>query len=222
MSETKPDRCSRFGRDTSFGRHQFEARREEQRAHRLVQAPFVCQQDPTIPHRCSTATAMTSTTITRSWTADFSPATTLRQEKKSTGSNASTSNRIPTAFTASPWATKERYNGKIFCLSEDGDTYVIRKPVLPALLRKPSYDDRRQHNDAVVAGKGCQGKEEATERQVGPAWSLKVPDQKIQSSQACCQVEDHIGHQNEPERCEVNFGYQKPRQSHKRNDTACS
>jgi hypothetical protein len=25
-------------------------------------------------------------------------------------------------FTASPWA----YNGKIFCLSEDGDTFVIR------------------------------------------------------------------------------------------------
>ena len=30
--------------------------------------------------------------------------------------------RLPGQFTASPWA----YGGKVFCLSEEGDTFVVR------------------------------------------------------------------------------------------------
>ena len=48
------------------------------------------------------------------------PATTLRPAKKCTASGGSGPER--SAFTASPWA----YDGKIFCLSEDGDTFVIQ------------------------------------------------------------------------------------------------
>jgi outer membrane protein assembly factor BamB len=40
-------------------------------------------------------------------------------------------------FTASPWA----YNGKVFCLSEDGDTYVIEAGPRYKLIRKNSLDE---------------------------------------------------------------------------------
>src|SRR5207344_1369280 len=41
------------------------------------------------------------------------------------------------AFTSSPWA----YNGKIFCLSEDGDTFVLQAGPEYKLLRKNSLDE---------------------------------------------------------------------------------
>jgi outer membrane protein assembly factor BamB len=53
-----------------------------------------------------------------------------------------------TAFTASPWA----YNGKIFCLSEDGDTFVIQAGAEYKLLGKNSLDEMCMATPAMARG----------------------------------------------------------------------
>jgi outer membrane protein assembly factor BamB len=50
------------------------------------------------------------------------------------------------AFTASPWA----YGGKIFCLSEDGDTFVIRAGPAFELLGKNSLGELCMATPAIV------------------------------------------------------------------------
>lgn len=50
------------------------------------------------------------------------------------------------AFTASPWA----YNGKIFCLSEDGDTYVIQAGPEYKVLGKNSLDELCMATPAIA------------------------------------------------------------------------
>lgn len=52
------------------------------------------------------------------------------------------------AFTASPWA----YNGKIFALSEDGDTFVIQAGREYKLLGKNSLDEMCMATPAIVDG----------------------------------------------------------------------
>ena len=51
-------------------------------------------------------------------------------------------------FTASPWA----YNGNIFALSEDGDTFVIRAGLEFAVLRKNSLGEMALATPAVAGG----------------------------------------------------------------------
>jgi outer membrane protein assembly factor BamB len=53
-----------------------------------------------------------------------------------------------TAFTSSPWA----YNGKIFCLSEDGDAFVIQAGPEFKLLGKNSLDEMCMATPAMVRG----------------------------------------------------------------------
>ena len=56
---------------------------------------------------------------------------------------------IDNGFTASPWA----YNDKIFLLSEDGDTYVVRAgPEFEVLLHKNSLDEMALATPAVAHG----------------------------------------------------------------------
>jgi len=52
------------------------------------------------------------------------------------------------AFTSSPWA----YNGKIFCLSEDGDTFVIQAGGEYKLLGKNSLDELCMATPAIAKG----------------------------------------------------------------------
>ena len=52
------------------------------------------------------------------------------------------------AFTASPWA----YNGKVFLLSEDGDTYVVQAGSEFKLLGKNSLNEMSLATPAVVRG----------------------------------------------------------------------
>lgn len=52
------------------------------------------------------------------------------------------------AFTSSPWA----YNGKIFCLSEDGDTFVIQAGPEYKLLGKNSLDEMCMATPAIASG----------------------------------------------------------------------
>jgi outer membrane protein assembly factor BamB len=51
-------------------------------------------------------------------------------------------------FTASPWA----YNGKIFVLSEDGDTFVVQAGPEYKLLRKNALNEMSMATPAVVRG----------------------------------------------------------------------
>lgn len=51
-------------------------------------------------------------------------------------------------FTSSPWA----YNGKIFCLSEDGDTYVIQAGTEYKLLGKNSLGELAMATPAIAKG----------------------------------------------------------------------
>ena len=51
-------------------------------------------------------------------------------------------------FTASPWA----YNGKIFLLSEDGDTFVVQAGPEYKLLRKNALNEMSMATPAVVRG----------------------------------------------------------------------
>ena len=53
-----------------------------------------------------------------------------------------------TGFTASPWA----YNGKIFALSEDGDTYVMQAGPEFKVLGKNSLDEMTLATPAVANG----------------------------------------------------------------------
>ena len=53
------------------------------------------------------------------------------------------------SFTSSPWA----YNGKIFCLSEEGDTYVIKAGPDYELLGKNSLEEFCVASPAVAQGK---------------------------------------------------------------------
>jgi len=55
---------------------------------------------------------------------------------------------IGNGFTASPWA----YNGKIFLLSEDGDTYVVQAGPEFKVLGKNSLDEMSLATPAVVRG----------------------------------------------------------------------
>ncbi|HEV8145121.1 MAG TPA: PQQ-binding-like beta-propeller repeat protein [Bryobacteraceae bacterium] len=50
------------------------------------------------------------------------------------------------AFTSSPWA----YNGKIFCLSEEGKTFVVKAGEKFELLRENSLDEMAQATPAMV------------------------------------------------------------------------
>ena len=52
------------------------------------------------------------------------------------------------AYTSSPWA----YNGKIFCLSEDGDTFVLQAGPEYKLLGKNSLDEMCMATPAIVNG----------------------------------------------------------------------
>src|SRR5262249_27316618 len=52
------------------------------------------------------------------------------------------------AFTASPWA----YNGKIFCLSEDGDTFIIQAGGDVKFLGKNSLDEMCMATPAIARG----------------------------------------------------------------------
>ena len=52
------------------------------------------------------------------------------------------------AFTSSPWA----YNGKIFCLSEDGDTFVIEAGPEFKLIGKNSLDEMCMATPAISKG----------------------------------------------------------------------
>ncbi len=52
------------------------------------------------------------------------------------------------AFTSSPWA----YNGKLFCLSEDGDTFVIQAGGEYKLLGKNSLDELCMATPAMARG----------------------------------------------------------------------
>lgn len=52
------------------------------------------------------------------------------------------------AFTSSPWA----YNGKLFCLSEDGDTFVIQAGKDYKLLGKNSLDEMCMATPAIARG----------------------------------------------------------------------
>lgn len=52
------------------------------------------------------------------------------------------------AFTSSPWA----YNGKIFCLSEDGDTFVIQSGPEFKVLAKNSLDEMCMATPAIARG----------------------------------------------------------------------
>ncbi|HTY60911.1 MAG TPA: PQQ-binding-like beta-propeller repeat protein [Acidobacteriota bacterium] len=51
-------------------------------------------------------------------------------------------------FTTSPWA----YNDRIFCLSEDGDTYVVQASSEFKVLRKNSMDDACMASPAIAGG----------------------------------------------------------------------
>ena len=51
-------------------------------------------------------------------------------------------------FTASPWA----YNGKIFALSEDGDTFVIQAGPEFKVLGKNSLDEMALATPAIARG----------------------------------------------------------------------
>jgi outer membrane protein assembly factor BamB len=51
-----------------------------------------------------------------------------------------------TAFTTSPWA----YNGKLFCLSEEGQTFVIAAGETFKLLHMNALDDMAQASPAIV------------------------------------------------------------------------
>ena len=51
-------------------------------------------------------------------------------------------------FTTSPWA----YNDRIFCLSEDGETYVVQAGSEFKLLRKNSIDDACMASPAIAGG----------------------------------------------------------------------
>ena len=51
-----------------------------------------------------------------------------------------------TAFTTSPWA----YNGKLFCLSEEGQTFVISTDGEFKLLHVNELDDMAQASPALV------------------------------------------------------------------------
>jgi len=52
------------------------------------------------------------------------------------------------AFTASPWAA----NGKLFALSEDGDTFVIAAGPEYKLLHKNSLDELSMATPAIARG----------------------------------------------------------------------
>ena len=52
------------------------------------------------------------------------------------------------AFTACPWA----YNGKVFCLSEDGDTFVAQAGPEYKLLAKNSVGEMCMATPAIARG----------------------------------------------------------------------
>jgi outer membrane protein assembly factor BamB len=66
-----------------------------------------------------------------------------------TGKPAYEKQRLPaSAFTASPWA----YHGKVFCLSEDGDTVVVQAGPEFKVLGKNSLDEMCMATPAIARG----------------------------------------------------------------------
>ncbi len=57
--------------------------------------------------------------------------------------------RASATFTASPWA----YNGKIFCLSEDGETFVVEAGDEFKVLRQNDLDELCLATPAMAQGK---------------------------------------------------------------------
>ncbi len=53
-----------------------------------------------------------------------------------------------TGFTASPWA----YNGKVFALSEDGDTFVMNAGPAFTLLGRNGLDEMTLATPAIAKG----------------------------------------------------------------------
>ena len=56
--------------------------------------------------------------------------------------------RLDGAFTASPWA----YNGRVFALNEDGDTYVVQAGAEYRLMGKNSLDEMCMATPAIAQG----------------------------------------------------------------------
>jgi len=55
---------------------------------------------------------------------------------------------VPASFTASPWA----YNGRIFVMSEDGDTYVLQAGPAFKVLGKNSLNEMTLASPAIANG----------------------------------------------------------------------
>ena len=69
-------------------------------------------------------------------------------DRASRSTAASASSADTSGFTASPWA----YNGKIFALSEDGDTFVIQAGPEFKVLGKNSLDEMALATPAIARG----------------------------------------------------------------------
>jgi hypothetical protein len=55
---------------------------------------------------------------------------------------------MASGFTSSPWA----YNGKIFAMSEDGDTFVMQAGPEFKVLRENALDEMTLATPAIVRG----------------------------------------------------------------------
>ena len=115
---------------------------------------FIAWSMPT-RRRTTRRRSSTATTTTRCSIAASSPATTRRTGKEIYGRQRIAADA--SGFTTSPWA----YNGKIFAMSEDGDTYVIQAgPEFKVLgknslgemtLATPAFARQPDHPDGVEA-----------------------------------------------------------------------
>ena len=119
-------------------RHHVEHGRDEQRVCGVVAAAGGAVQP--IADRATTGST------TRCSTAGSSPRTTRAREPRCTGRQ-----RIDPAgvgFTASPWAA----NGRLYAISEDGDTYVIKAGPKYELLAKNSLGEMTMATPAMAQG----------------------------------------------------------------------
>ena len=87
-----------------------------------------------------------ATPTTRCSTAGSSPPTTRGRAARSTPRQRITGDA--SGFTSSPWA----YNGRIFAMSEDGDTYVIQAGPEFKVLGKNSLNEMTLATPAVARG----------------------------------------------------------------------
>ena len=125
-------------RPGAIGRHLAQSR--TQQATSTSRGTSRCSA-PTTPRRWSTATTTTPCSIAASFSA-----TTREPARRYTAASGSRPRRA--GFTASPWA----YNGKIFLLSEDGDTFVVQAGPEFKLLGKNSLNEMSMATPAVVRG----------------------------------------------------------------------